>query len=1054
MKNRPRTHRSKLHAGFVLALALGCNRVEPFIPDEPSLEDFLPAPPATGGAQVAFAGVLSNANLATERIDGPASQGLPGDIFLRNDKIRVVIQQPGRSLALIPTGGNIIDADVIRQPNDPLFDIDGNAANGVGNDHWGELSILFQLGRVVNSTRCQIVADGSAGGGALVRCFGTDDIDDFLNLQGVLAGVGFSPPVDADEPLGVDIAVDYLLEPGADFVKVRYTVFNPTDKRIDSTVGILGDIGGISEPFIPGGAFGGAGFDELLGGDVEATTYTAVQAPDIGYGVVPFYLDPRDQELDPEMKGLAIVISGGLAMAYDVPGTADLLGKDDGLTVLAQAATTTGFDFVVGKRDIGVTETRFQEERLGITTNAVSGQVTIGGQPARARIAIFESDDDILDADETPITVFATDEQGNYSGGMAPGSYLLVADAEGALRAPPQRVSLAAGSATANFAIPEPGKITYTVHDVTNSPQGALTPAKINIIGDDPNPVDKRFRDVKASSNVHLLHGQVGLRYTRSGSSATDPEGAISIEPGRYRVVVSRGIEYSRFELPIDVVSGQTVDIDAEITQVVNSAGYVKGDFHQHAVTSPDSPVDLDIRALTFAAEGIEFVTSTDHDFRTDFEPVLERLNLEQFVDSAIGEETTTFDYGHFNAFPFAADPSQPNNGALDWGRGTDFFNLLPGEIFGRMRADGARVIQINHPRTGSGFAFQEYFEQSRLNYDFDNGIIASDIATSNNDVFRLPGGVALFSDNFDSFELYNGFDISDLNDDGVREERRVEIVLRDYFNMLSLGKVATVVGTSDTHSTSDPVGVPGAYVRVPNDAFSAILLGQLRDPIFDSLSGRRANNTPVPRDVVVTNAPFVTVTVNNQSAIGSLVQPQNGVVNLSIRIESPDWAQIDTVEIFANQTFANQAPGDPLEGAGADSLTPNICFTSRANRDPNDTCDANGPASDLSPFIDLNVVNGSLGARVQVIEMNIAVDLDDIANPQAPANSDQWLVVRAYGTGSLFPVIPIISNASLVDVVEQGSGQAQGGAFPLAITNAILIDTNGNNQYKGAFQP
>lgn len=180
MRKRSTQRQYALGAGFVFAsLTFGCNRVEPAPePESPTLNDFLPPSPTPGGAQVAFAGVLNGGNLAAERIDGPAAQGLPGDIFLRNDKIRLIIQQPGRSMALIPTGGNIVDADVVRDANDPLRDLDGNAANGIGNDHWGELSVLFQLGRVLNSTQCQILADGSAGGAALVRCFGTDDIDD------------------------------------------------------------------------------------------------------------------------------------------------------------------------------------------------------------------------------------------------------------------------------------------------------------------------------------------------------------------------------------------------------------------------------------------------------------------------------------------------------------------------------------------------------------------------------------------------------------------------------------------------------------------------------------------------------------------------------------------------------------------------------------------------------------------------------------------------------------------------------------------------------------
>ena len=155
MRKRTTQRHYALGAGVLFASlgAFGCNRVAPSAePGPPVLADFLPPGPTPGGAQLVFAGVLSDTNLAAERVDGPSAQGLPGDIFLRNDKIRLVIQQPGRSLALIPTGGNIVDADIVRPANDPLFDLDGDAANGHGNDHWGELSIFLRLGRVVRES--------------------------------------------------------------------------------------------------------------------------------------------------------------------------------------------------------------------------------------------------------------------------------------------------------------------------------------------------------------------------------------------------------------------------------------------------------------------------------------------------------------------------------------------------------------------------------------------------------------------------------------------------------------------------------------------------------------------------------------------------------------------------------------------------------------------------------------------------------------------------------------------------------------------------------------
>ena len=53
----------------------------PADPTDP-IGQFLPPLPATGGAQVAFAGRLTDGNFAKEGVPGPASQGLAGDLAL------------------------------------------------------------------------------------------------------------------------------------------------------------------------------------------------------------------------------------------------------------------------------------------------------------------------------------------------------------------------------------------------------------------------------------------------------------------------------------------------------------------------------------------------------------------------------------------------------------------------------------------------------------------------------------------------------------------------------------------------------------------------------------------------------------------------------------------------------------------------------------------------------------------------------------------------------------------------------------------------------------
>src|SRR6187455_1459368 len=122
----------------------------------PSLRDFLPSvAPADGTARGTFAGAITGEN---ELIPGPARSGLVGDTFMRSSRARFVIQAPGRSIGIVPFGGNVIDA--------VLLDGEGHDVTG---DQFGELGMVYLLGRTCEHERVEVLRDGSGGGAAVVR---------------------------------------------------------------------------------------------------------------------------------------------------------------------------------------------------------------------------------------------------------------------------------------------------------------------------------------------------------------------------------------------------------------------------------------------------------------------------------------------------------------------------------------------------------------------------------------------------------------------------------------------------------------------------------------------------------------------------------------------------------------------------------------------------------------------------------------------------------------------------------------------------------------------
>ena len=63
--------------------------------------------------------------------------------------------------------------------------------------------------------------------------------------------------------------------------------------------------------------------------------------------------------------------------------------------------------------------------------------------------------------------------------------------------------------------------------------------------------------------------------------------------------------------------------LEAVLAKVVDSHGWMSADLHVHAVNSADSSLGNDRRALSFLAEGVDVLVSTDHEVVTDYGPVV-----------------------------------------------------------------------------------------------------------------------------------------------------------------------------------------------------------------------------------------------------------------------------------------------------------------------------------------------------------------------------------------------------------------------------------------------
>lgn len=1002
--------------------------------DSKGLDDFLPdVPEPTGEAQSVFAGQVTD---ASQLLTGPATSGVVGDYFIRNSRASFIIQSEERVIGVVPQGGNLVDAAPI--------DADGNQLEP---DHFGELSMIYLLGRTCEHESVEVIQDGSGGGVAAIRAVGHTATNDFINMRGIgLFNVTADQNPDIDD--GVACATTYILSPDSPTLEVYWTLFNDSGQTIRGPFGSLADTGGVVEGWSPTRGFEKLGIDAVVGGNQKAPIdYTVYQGPGVAYGMLP-------RHEDPSTKNAAIVIAGVSIVLYGAEALLDILNQDAYYLELPDKdGRTMAMDVEVGF-DAADAEEAFRSRR-GEAVAEVSGNVSYAsGKPGEgARVALFSDDDGdgAVGPDDTVLSYFDADADGNFSGSVPPGNYLLRADVLREARSAAVALDLGAGGAS-DLSLELPDPVTYD-YSIVDDETGNNIPAKLAIFGRSPAAPDKR---VYPTSDE--LFGLVGMTYAVHGVTSdlgfgADPQ--IVLPPGAdYRIYATRGTEWSDASVLVSPAAGDpTTQLDFSLRRVAPADGYYSSEYHVHSIGSPDSIVTQEQRVDTAVCDGVEVFASTDHDFVGVLQPMVEALGLESLVRNIPGIEVTSFAYGHFNAYPIDPIMESPNHGAIDWARNADGFSLIPGEIFKKVRERGAQVVQVNHPRAAGGLVnFQQYFDRAQLAFDYDARTITGDSMAQPvpNDWLRLPPGSELFSSDFNTLEVWNGFKPADTNEDGVRELSRLDTVMRDWFNFLSFGKRLTPVGDSDTHTIrQDPMGMPRTYVRVPDDSPEALASGEAVDDIIDTLAGRAG--TPV--DVVVTNGPNIAVSVDgNDRPLGAEIDGTDGDIQITVTVTAPTWAAFDTVEIFADAT--------PDLDSGS-VLEPLACFTSR----PQGEIMANDPCA-LAPL------GGAQALTVQTVQVapgfdrleatvTVTIAAGDVPKRAGATGMDAWFVVRARGDRGEFPMLldDTVNDGNLDTFVADPSPAAldpllQGAGVPAtAFTAPFYVDFDGGG-YLAPFRP
>jgi hypothetical protein len=391
-------------------------------------------------------------------------------------------------------------------------------------------------------------------------------------------------------------------------------------------------------------------------------------------------------------------------------------------------------------------------------------------------------------------------------------------------------------SASKSAPLPEAGWLHWQVRDG----DGAVLPARILV------------RGIAGTSDPDW--GEVPSEGAALDVIHADRDGQRELPPGRYRVTVTRGFEYTLREQDVTVTPGGTSVVDVRLERVVDTRGWISADLHVHAVPSPDAPTPLADRVRTLAAAGVEVAVSTDHNVITDYSSTIQETGLGPWLASIVGDEVTTrgVPLGHYNVFPLLAG-SPP----------VEFDHVTPPALVAAARsappADRPKVVQLNHPRIGS----IGYFEL--LHFD-------------PRDVSAWKASSTLAETGFDAIEVFNG--------DHYAEIAEVERVMHDWYALLNAGVRTTATGNSDSHkATYHECGVPRNLVLVGDD-----------DPArFDGAHEARFVDAVRAGHVVVSSGPVVRIEVAGKGPGDTAAA---GTDEVHVTVDAPPWVDVSRVEL------------------------------------------------------------------------------------------------------------------------------------------------------------
>ncbi len=342
------------------------------------------------------------------------------------------------------------------------------------------------------------------------------------------------------------------------------------------------------------------------------------------------------------------------------------------------------------------------------------------------------------------------------------------------------------------------------------------------------------------------------------------------IGPGRYRVIISHGPEYDAETKEIEVASGQLVPLTSKLPRSVDTGGWVSSDFHSHSSPSGDNVSDQRGRVLNLLAEHIEFAPCTEHNRIDTYADDLQALRATAAMATCTGMELTgsPLPINHQNAFPLHRHEHEQDGGGPE----TDADPVKQIERLALWDNTSSKVVQSNHPN----------IPQILGDVDLDG---------KPDDGFRGMLGW------MDVIEVHppEGIFATPAASDAPDDKRKNPIFY--WMQLLNLGYRITGVVNTDAHYNFHGSGWLRNYLESASDEPASI---SVEDMIHSAEHGH----------LVMTTGPFLEtkLRIESDGRVEEYISGEDAIskqdspaAKLWIRVQCPNWFDINRVQVFAN---------------------------------------------------------------------------------------------------------------------------------------------------------